>query len=180
MDFLKSAAAAYQQHANKDDEDKPTTTQQTTQQSAPQSSAAPSSDPDLTDANDAHDKVYQQGKTQEASEEELGKAAGVQAFKEYEKYEKDEQSERSEEGGGQGKLVQMVMAEVQKLMSGGGGKDNSEVLKNAIAMATKLFMSKSGGGEGSGGGGLGSLMSNPKVAEALQNPQIQGMLKKFM
>ncbi|KAF9572628.1 GTPase-activating protein [Mortierella alpina] len=171
MDFLKSAAAAYQQHNNKDDdEDEPTKVKSV-------------EDPDVKQANEAHNKVYQQGNSQGASEDELGKAAAVQAFNEY---EKQDESAKSGGEGGQAQLVQMAMAEVQKLMSGGGGeggaqKDKSEVLKSAMGMAMKLIMSKAGGsGSGGDSGGLASLLQNSQLQSAMQNPQIQGMLSNFM
>ncbi|KAG0315349.1 hypothetical protein BG000_005235, partial [Podila horticola] len=132
-------------------------------------------------AKNAHDKVYKEGS--EASDEELGKAAGVQAFTAY------EEAERSgESSGGQSQLVQMALAEAMKLFSGKGGaesgKDKSTVVQSAIAMAMKLFASKSGEGGASGGNPLLSMLSNPQVAgmlgKAAENPQVANMLKKFM
>jgi len=155
--------------------DKPSSPQQSTQASAPQSSATPAPAVDQ-DAADAHEKVYQQGNSAAATDEELGKAAAVEAFKEY---EKDEKSERSEGEGGQSKLIAMVMEKVQGLISGRGEEGQKTALQSALAMAMKLLASKSGG-SGEGAGGLGSLMSNPQVAQALQNPQVQGLFKKFM
>ena len=95
----------------------------------------------------------------------------MEAYKEFEKEE-----------GAEGKraLPEVVMAEVQKLMAGGGGKDMNAVVKSALAMAAKMFMSKSGGSGGGGAGGLGALMSNPQVAGLMNNPQVADMLKKFM
>lgn len=158
----------------------------------------PPGESDIHEAKSAHDKVYKEGS--EASDEELGKAAGVQAFSAY------EQAEKSGEGsGGQGQLVQMAMAEAMKLFSGKGGSasgsDKSTVVQSAIAMAMKLFAGKSGGNEGGGasaavgqlmamisGGGKGgeggdSNGSNAMMGmlgQAAQNPQVANMLKKFM
>ncbi|KAK3828596.1 MAG: hypothetical protein J3Q66DRAFT_15394 [Benniella sp.] len=123
----------------------------------------------MKEAQVLHDKVYKQGES--VSDEDAGKAAGVEAF---EKFEERGTGEKSD-------LMQMAMAEAMKLFSGGKGEDKSTVLKNAVGMATKLFATKmaAGGGEG-GGGGLAGLMSNPQVAAALQNPAVAGLLGKFM
>ncbi|KAF9182486.1 hypothetical protein BGZ51_004713 [Haplosporangium sp. Z 767] len=128
---------------------------------------------DIHEAKAVHDKVYNQNAS-DVTDEDLGKAAGVEAFNAYERSE--ESSDRSE-GGGQSKLIQMAMAEAMKLFSGGkggeGGQDKSTIVQSAIAMATKLFLSKSGEG-GSSGGMMGML------SQAAQNPQVAEMLKKFM
>ncbi|KAF9946159.1 hypothetical protein BGZ70_003373, partial [Mortierella alpina] len=94
MDFAKNAFAAYQQHANKgdDEKDQPTKTQQSTQESAPQSSVTPPSLEELQKAKDAHAKVYGQENSKEATEEELGNAAAVEAFNKYEEEEEEDES----------------------------------------------------------------------------------------
>lgn len=124
-----------------------------------ESGVAPPQESDIHEASAVHDKVYNQGNTSDASDEELGKAAGVQAFKAYEQSEsKDDDSDDDEErgsgAGGQGKLIQMAMAEAMKMFSGGGGQDKSTVVQSAIAMAMQLFAGKSG----AGGGGVAQLM----------------------
>ncbi|KAG0361081.1 hypothetical protein BC939DRAFT_479143 [Gamsiella multidivaricata] len=127
-----------------------------------QNGVNPPEESDIQDAKAAHEKVYKHGASEGVSDEDLGKAAGVQAFKEYERSSSDE-SEGG--GGGQGQLIQMAMAEAMKMFSGKGGSDKSAIIQSAIAMATKLFMGKSGAGGGgvsqllamlSGGGGGGS------------------------
>jgi hypothetical protein len=142
---------------------------------------------DIHDANAAHKKVYQEGNTSDASDDELGKAAGVEAFKAYERSESEE-SDRDGDSGGKSKLVQMAMAEAMKMFSGGGGQDKSAVIQSAVAMAMKLFAGKSG----EGGGGVAQLMSMlggggdskggamGMLSQAASNPQVADMLKKFM
>ncbi|KAG0292215.1 hypothetical protein BGZ98_002675 [Dissophora globulifera] len=161
-----------------------------------QQGVAPPQESDLHEAKAVHEKVYQQGLKHEASDEELGKAAGVEAFHEYEKSEATEKGE----GGGQGQLIQMAMAEAMKMFSGGGGSDKSTVVKSAVAMAMKLFMGKSGAGGGGvsdmmamfmGGGkkggkeegeessgGMAGMMG--MLGQASSNPQVAGLLKKYM
>ncbi|KAG0205599.1 hypothetical protein BGX28_002804 [Mortierella sp. GBA30] len=196
MDFLKGAINTYQQtqqhgHDSESGEDRSNV-------DAHAGNVTPPKESDIHDAHNAHDKVYNQGNAEGASDDEIGKAAGVQAFKEYEKAEAQgsEGGERSE--GGQSQLIQMAMAEAMKMFSGGKGQDKGAVVQSAIAMATKLFMGKSGSGgggvaqlmamlggaggkSGNGGeseGGSSGGMSN--VMGMLENPQVAGMLKKFM
>lgn len=154
---------------------------------------APPQEHELHSAKAAHEKVYQEGST-DVTDEDLGKAAGVEAFHAYQKEEASGEDRGS--GGGQSQLIQMAMAEAMKLFSGGGGSDKGTVIQSAIAMAMKLFMGKSGeggggvsslmsmfsGGGGSGGqggssGGMGDMMG--MLGQASQNPQVAGMLKKF-
>ncbi|KAF9393087.1 hypothetical protein CPC16_002729 [Podila verticillata] len=194
MDFFKSAMGQYQEyqasqqsHRQEEDDEHHEDVKK-----ALSSDIRPAGESDVHEAKSAHDKVYKEGA--ETSDEELGKAAGVQAFSEY------EQAERSgEESGGQGKLVQMAMAEAMKLFSGKGGaasgSDKSAVVQSAIAMAMKLFAGKSGEGGGAsavssllamvqGGGGKGGEGgTNPlmgMLSQASENPQVANMLKKFM
>ncbi|KAG0253865.1 hypothetical protein DFQ27_007161 [Actinomortierella ambigua] len=113
-------------------------------------------DSDIHQAKAAHDKVYSNDQDN-ADDDELGKAAGTQAFKSYE-----EESERSGgSAGGKDALVQMAIAEAMKLMGksggGSGGGDKSAILQTAITTAMGLFMSKNGSGGSSGT--LGALMS---------------------
>ncbi|GJJ73740.1 hypothetical protein EMPS_06098 [Entomortierella parvispora] len=152
---------------------------------------APPQEHELHAAKAAHEKVYQQG-SGDVSDEDLGKAAGVEAYHAYQKQEAVAQSE-GESGGGQGQLIQMAMAEAMKLFSGAGGSDKSTVIQSAVAMAMKLFMGHSGaggggvsqlmsmfGGGGSSGGssgGMGDMMG--MLGQASQNPQVAGMLKQF-
>ncbi|KAI1320207.1 hypothetical protein EDD11_001812 [Mortierella claussenii] len=193
MDFLKGALEQYQQHSSAvtdNHEDKEVLNNSLN--NVAQSGVAPPQESDIHAANAAHNKVYQQGDSQSVSDEDLGKAAGVEAFKAYEKSEASDSD--GESGGGQGKLIQMAMAEAMKLFSGGGGSDKSAVVQSAIAMATKLFMGKSGesgggvsqliamisgGGKGGDGeGGSNALMG--MLGKASENPQVADMLKKFM
>ncbi|KAF9904111.1 hypothetical protein EC991_003086 [Linnemannia zychae] len=160
-----------------------------------ESGVAPPQEHDIHAASAAHDKVYNQGATSGASDEELGKAAGVEAFKAYEREKSDDDDDDNERsGGGQGKLVQMAMAEAMKLFSGGGGQDKSTVVQSAIAMAMQLFAGKSGAGGGgvaqlmgmlSGGGkkdgeegGSGGMMG--MLGQAASNPQVANLLSGFM
>ncbi|KAF9973999.1 hypothetical protein BGZ73_002721 [Actinomortierella ambigua] len=111
---------------------------------------------DIDRAKAAHDKVYKDDG--DADDDELGKAAGTQAFKKYE-----EEEQRSEGGaGGKDALVQMAIAEAMKMFGksggGGGGGDKSAILQTAITTAMGLFMSKKGGSEGSSGGMQAQLM----------------------
>ncbi|KAF9109232.1 hypothetical protein BGX27_007838 [Mortierella sp. AM989] len=168
MDFMN----AYQeQQSDRYDDDKNDAVQKV-------NSVAPPQESEIHEAQAAHQKVYKNGES--ASDDELGKAAAVEAFNEYEKAEK----EGGERGGGQGTLVAMAMAQAMKLLGGGNDdKDKSTILKSASEMAMKLFMGKSSGDGSSGGGsggGLAALMSNPQVAGVLSNPQVSEMLKKFM
>ncbi|KAF9139809.1 hypothetical protein BGX30_007450 [Mortierella sp. GBA39] len=188
MDFFKSAlmeqAEKYAGHAADNDEDKEVL--QNSAKAVHESGVATPQESDIHAASAAHEKVYQQGNTAGATDEELGKAAGVQAFKAYEKSEEDDdESDRS--GGGQGKLA-------MKMFSGGGGQDKSAVVQSAIAMAMQLFAGKSG----AGGGGVAQLMSMlsgkkggdngeqgssgmmSMLGQAASNPQVSDMLKKFM
>ncbi|KAF9579956.1 hypothetical protein BGW38_003576 [Lunasporangiospora selenospora] len=186
MDFFKAAAQDYakQKFAGGNDDDDHEVKQDAVNK-VQNSGVAPPQDSEIHEAKAVHEKVYKQGNTDDASDDELGKAAGVEAYNAYERSE----SERGE-GGGKGDLMQMAMAEAMKMFSGGGGKDKSAVLQSAIAMATKMFMSKSGGSGGgdSGSGGLAAILgqagSNPQVAsmlgKAAENPQVADLLKKFM
>ncbi|KAG0225695.1 hypothetical protein BGW42_004134 [Actinomortierella wolfii] len=110
---------------------------------------------DIHKAKAAHDKVYNDDG--DADDEELGKAAGVQAFKSYE-----EEEQRSGGGGGKDALVQMAIGEAMKMFgkSGGssGGGDKSAIIQTAITTAMSLFMSKGGSG-GSGGGMQAQLLA---------------------
>ncbi|KAG0329544.1 hypothetical protein BGZ99_001546 [Dissophora globulifera] len=190
MDMFKSAFAEYQKHASAaadNDDDKEV--MQNSLHTVKQEGVAPPQESDLHEAKAVHEKVYQQGLKHEASDEELGKAAGVEAFHEYEKSEATKEGE----GGGQGQLIQMAMAEAMKMFSGGGGSDKSTVIKSAVAMAMQLFMGKSG----AGGGGVGQLMAMFSgggkkegeessggmagiMAQASSNPQVASLFKKFM
>ncbi|KAF9360128.1 hypothetical protein BGX26_010470 [Mortierella sp. AD094] len=135
-----------------------------------ESGVEPANEDEIHEAKAAHEKVYKQGNTDDASDEELGKAAGVQAFHEYKKAQAEDEEEGGEGGGGQAQLLQMAMAEGMKMFSGGGGQDKGAVIQSAIAMAMKLFMSQSGegggisqlmgmlGGGSGGGGGAMSLL----------------------
>ncbi|KAG9071078.1 hypothetical protein KI688_008621 [Linnemannia hyalina] len=198
MDFLKSAlkeqAEKYASQAADNDEDKEVL--QSSAQAVHQSGVATPKESDIHAASAAHEKVYQQGNTAEATDDELGKAAGVQAFKAYENSEDDDDESDRSGGGGQGKLVQMAMAEAMKMFSGGGGQDKGAVVQSAIAMAMQLFAGKSGAGGGGvaqlmamlggakkGGddgeqGGSGGMMG--MLGQAASNPQVSSMLKKFM
>ncbi|KAF9546701.1 hypothetical protein EC957_009461 [Mortierella hygrophila] len=198
MDFLKATlmeqAEKYAGQTADNDEDKQVL--QNSAQAVHQSGVATPQESDIHAANAAHEKVYQQGNTSDATDEELGKAAGVQAFKAYEKSEDDDDESDRSGSGGQGKLVQMAMAEAMKMFSGGGGQDKSAVVQSAIAMAMQLFAGKSGAGGGGvaqlmsmlggakkGGddgeqGGSGGMMG--MLGQAASNPQVSSMLKKFM
>ncbi|KAG0349252.1 hypothetical protein BG004_000032 [Podila humilis] len=184
MDFLKSAMDQYQNSRKDDDDDHKDDVHK-----ALQKDIRPADESDIHQAMAAHDKVYKKGI--QASDEELGNAAGAEAFRTYEQNEKS-----NGDAGGQSQLLQMAMAEAMKLFSGKGGaasgSDKSTVVQSAVAMAMKLFMGKSGtssgsvnqilamftsggkGGEGSGSGQSAALMG------MLENPQVAGMLKKFM
>ncbi|KAF9386737.1 hypothetical protein CPB97_003378 [Podila verticillata] len=188
MDFLKMAMTQYQESHRREEDDE----HQEDVHKALNSDIRPPVESDIHEAKSAHDKVYKEGA--DASDEELGKAAGVQAYNAY------EEAEKSGEGsGGQGKLVQMAMAEAMKLFSGKGGADSgsdkSTVVQNAIQMAMKLFAGKSsegggassamalfamlqGGGSKGGEGGSNQLMG--MLSQASENPQVASMLKKFM
>ncbi|KAI8361301.1 hypothetical protein B0O80DRAFT_437241 [Mortierella sp. GBAus27b] len=138
---------------------------------------APAQDHEVQEANEAHDKVYNQSTY--VTDEEAGKAAGAQAFKKAEA--------KAEETGGsvdKSDLATNAMAEVMKLIQGGkGGDDKSAMLKNAVTTAMKLFAAKkmAGGNVSEGGSNpLESLMGNPAVAGALSNPAVAGLLGKFM
>ncbi|KAF9127801.1 hypothetical protein BGW39_005620 [Mortierella sp. 14UC] len=195
MDFLKQAALSqYEQYASKvadNDEDKEVL--HNSAKTVQEQGVAPPQEDDIHAATAAHDKVYKQGATGDASDEELGKAAGVEAFNAYER-EKSDDDDDEERGGGQGKLVQMAMAEAMKMFSGGGGQDKSTVVQSAIAMAMQLFAGKSGAGGGgvaqlmamlSGGkkkdddeGGSGGMMG--MLGQAASNPQVSSLLSGFM
>ncbi|KAG0252491.1 hypothetical protein BG011_006939 [Mortierella polycephala] len=189
MDFLKNAASNYQQYSSA----AATNNEGNSSNNVAQSDVPPPQESDIHEAKAVHDKVYNQNAS-DVTDEDLGKAAGVEAFNSYERSEASGQGE----GGGQSKLVQMAMAEAMKMFSGGkggeGGQDKSAVIQSAIAMATKLFMGKSG----EGGGGVSQLMSMLQgggktdgsqggsggmmgmLGQAAENPQVAGMLKKFM
>lgn len=87
------------------------------------------------------------------------------------------------------------------MFSGGGGQDKGAVVQSAIAMAMQLFAGKSGAGGGGvaqlmgmlsgggkrggddddddeGSGKTGGMMD--MLGQAASNPQVAGMLKKFM
>lgn len=101
----------------------------------------------INKATEAHDRIYNQGATSEASSRDLGSAAALQAFKMF--------SGGGSKGGSSNELIGLAMGEAMKLYNskGGssGGADQSEMLKSAAAMAFKLYQSKGSGG-GSGGG----------------------------
>ncbi|KAF9951160.1 hypothetical protein BGZ65_006142 [Modicella reniformis] len=91
----------------------------------------PAGESDVQEAKAAHDKVY--NSSEEASADEVGKAAGAQAFKAFEV-----------EGGigGKNALVEKAMAEATTLLADGkGGGDKSAVLMSAVTMASKLLVS---------------------------------------
>ncbi|KAF9934119.1 hypothetical protein FBU30_003400 [Linnemannia zychae] len=194
MDFLKAAYSQYQEHAaavadNDDDRE----VLQNSAKAVQENGVTPPQESDIHEGKAAHEKVYNQGNTSDASDEEIGKAAGVEAFKAYER-SNAESEERGEESGGQGKLVQMAMAEAMKMFSGGGGQDKSAVVQSAIAMAMKLFAGKSGeggggvaqlmgmlsgaGGKGNDSEGAGGMMG--MLSQAASNPQVSNMLAGFM
>ncbi|KAK3831331.1 MAG: hypothetical protein JOS17DRAFT_817073 [Linnemannia elongata] len=204
MDFLKNMATEqlekYAGRTADNDEDKEVL--QSSAKAVHESGVAPPQESDIHEANAVHEKVYQQGNTAGATDEELGKAAGVQAFKAYENSESNDDSDDEDRGsgGGQGKLMQMAMAEAVKMFSGGGGQDKGAVVQSAIAMAMQLFAGKSGAGGGgvaqlmgmlTGGGGkkggddddedggkAGGMMG--MLGQAASNPQVAGLLGKFM
>ncbi|KAG0051232.1 hypothetical protein BGZ83_003983 [Gryganskiella cystojenkinii] len=189
MDLLQGVLANFSEHSSRvsdNDEDKEIMNRSLS--NVHNNGVEPPQESEIHEAKAVHQKVYQEGAA--ASDEDLGKAAGVEAFHSYEKAE-----ESGSSGGGQGQLIQMAMAEAMKMFSSGGGSDKGAVIQSAIAMATKLFMGKSGaggggvaqlmsmfGGKGGEGGssGLAGLMSNPQVAGMLENPAVSGMFKKFM
>ncbi|KAF9362390.1 hypothetical protein BGX34_006260 [Mortierella sp. NVP85] len=182
MDFIKAAAMAklgeMQGGGNDSDEEvqkkpetkpeaKPETKADDHEDLAKHEVSTAAEGKEVKEAQEVHEKVYKQGET--VSDEDAGKAAGVEAF---EKFEERGTGEKSD-------LMQMAMAEAMKLISGGKGEDKSTIIKNAVGMATKLFATKAAAG-GEGGGGLAGLLSNPAVAGALQNPTVSGLLKNFM
>ncbi|KAF8943730.1 hypothetical protein BGZ47_005114 [Haplosporangium gracile] len=205
MDFFKNAlveqAEKYASRAADNDEDKEVL--QSSAKAVHESGVPPPQVSDIADANAAHAKVYQQGNTSGATDDELGKAAGVEAFKAYERSDSKDDSDdedRGSSGGGQGKLIQMAMAEAMKMFSGGGGQDKSAVVQSAIAMAMQLFAGKSGAGGGGvaqlmgmltgggkkggddddeGSGGKASGMMG-MLGQAASNPQVADLMKKFM
>ncbi|KAF8966989.1 hypothetical protein BGZ46_000271 [Entomortierella lignicola] len=192
MDFLKSALDTYQNQSHSHDNDhEDKAVMHNSLKDVHETGVAPPEESDLHEAKAAHEKVYAERAGSEASDDELGKAAGVEAFHAYERAE----SSGETSGGGKGQLIQMAMAEATKMFSGNDGADKSAVIKSAIAMATKLYMGKSGeGGSGvnqlmamfSGGGKDGESGSGKMndvmgmLGQASQNPQVASMLKKFM
>ncbi|KAF8983910.1 hypothetical protein BGZ46_009261 [Entomortierella lignicola] len=161
MEFLSQAVSMYQQSSqssgNYEEEDHETVKESVKR--VQEQGVEPPKEEDIHDARNAHEKVYKQGNTDEASDEELGKAAGVEAYHAYEKKQEEGEDE------GQPQLIQMAIQEGMKLFSSGGGQDKGAVIQGAIAMATKLFMSQGGlsmllkqfGGGNGGEGGMGSM-----------------------
>ncbi|KAI8066369.1 hypothetical protein BC940DRAFT_302668 [Gongronella butleri] len=116
----------------------------------------PVQEEDVNHLQDAHDRVYNQGRAHEASSRDLGSAAAMQAFKMF-----SSKSSGGGGGGGSSELIGMAMGEATKLFQaqGGsaGGGSQSEMLKSAVSMAMKLYASQ-GKSEGGGAGGLGAIM----------------------
>ncbi|KAF8927578.1 hypothetical protein BGZ58_010298 [Dissophora ornata] len=187
MELLQMAMSQYSQRSSGGDDDEDTQVMHSSLKSVHREGVSPPQESDLHEAKAAHEKVYKQGNTDEASDEELGKAAGVEAFNAYQ-----EKEEVTGESGGQGQLIQMAMAEGMKMFSGGGGADKGAVIQSAIAMAMKLFMGASGaagggvsqlmsmfGGGGGGGDGESDGMAG-MLGMAASNPAVAGLLQKFM
>ncbi|ORZ23005.1 hypothetical protein BCR42DRAFT_403764 [Absidia repens] len=115
----------------------------------------PMEDHEVTQAADAHDRIYNQGGHEGASSRDMGSAAAMQAFKMF-------SSSKGSGGGGSSELIGLAMGEAMKLYKssaggGGGGGNQAEMLQSAAGMAMKLLASQNGGSSG-GSGGLGAVM----------------------
>ncbi|KAF9083040.1 hypothetical protein BGX29_002769, partial [Mortierella sp. GBA35] len=111
---------------------------------------APPRDSEIREAVAAHKRVYQLGKFSGVSDEELGKAAGVEAFKTF---------ERSEEASGdnaESYLQHWAMGEATSLTSWDGiGQDENAVIHFAIETAIQLYMGMTSTGPSASGRGRG-------------------------
>jgi hypothetical protein len=125
----------------------------------------------------AHDKIYNQQQTGEASSRDLGSAAAMQAFKMF---------SGSKSGGGSNEMVGMAMGEAMKLFKSQGGSasgaNQSEMLQQAATMGMKLFMTQQAGKQESGGLGqvMGILSSLNGAPAQKQSSGVSGLLSKFL
>ncbi|RUP44397.1 hypothetical protein BC936DRAFT_149516 [Jimgerdemannia flammicorona] len=113
------------------------------------------------------------------TDEDVGKAAAVQAFRKHQEEQKRKKEERQEEaegsesesesesegeerGGGGGDpqaLMGMAMGEAMNLFNAGGGSgDKSAMVQSAAMMAMKIYMAQQSSKGGDGGGGMGGMI----------------------
>ncbi|RUS26079.1 hypothetical protein BC938DRAFT_471261 [Jimgerdemannia flammicorona] len=144
----------------------------------------PVSEEDVESLSRAHEEIYKKSEGRPKShhtDEDVGKAAAVQAFRKHQEEQKRKKEERQEEaegsesesesesegeerggGGGGGNpqaLMGMAMGEAMNLFNAGGGSgDKSAMVQSAAMMAMKIYMAQQSSKGGDGGGGMGGMI----------------------
>jgi len=118
-------------------------------------------DVDEQDLVKQHNNFFGSGSSSNATSNDLGSAAAMQALKMFTGGQGAAQAS-SGQGGAQNAFVGMAMGEAAKLYDQQSSQGNTtsskdEVVSQAAKIALKMFLKSEMGGSGAGGGGLMSL-----------------------